>query len=355
VHVLDASSGQPLFRPLPHAGLAVRVAFSPDGRRLVTQDLSGGHLWELPGGRRVGAPLAYPPGSEERRADVQARFGPDGKVLLLSSGYGSFRLWDGVTAQPLGPQTPVRRAQASCFAFSPDGRLVLSGHEDGTAQVWEVEGARPVGAPVVLAAAVRGVAYRPDGRSFWTFGADGSLRTWPLPSLLEGDPDRIKRALELMTGLAMDPSGNVMPLDRPAWEERRRAWREREGPADWRLRPPVSAAEWHDARAADAEGLGAPLTARWHLDRLISLRPDDWLLYARRARTSTDEESWDAAEADYDRALRLAGPGPLLEWFRCRAWICRGRGQAAAAQWYQERVRRSEEAERGKKQAPDPG
>jgi WD40 repeat protein len=340
VHVLDVSSGRPFFPPLPHSGQAVRVTFSPDGRRLVTQDLSAGHLWDLSGGRRVGAPMPYPPTSEDRRGDVQARFSPDGKVLLLSSGYGSFRLWDGDTAEPLGPQTPVRKAQASSFAFSPDGRLVLSGHDDGTARVWEVEGTRPVGAPVVQAAPVRGVAFRPDGRSFRTFGADGCLRTWPLPSPLEGEPGRIKRALELMTGLAMDASGNVTPLDRPAWENRRRAWLEREGPAEWRLLAPVDDAEWHDARAADAEAVGAPYTARHHLDQLIALRPDDWMLHARRGRTHTDEENWADAGADYQRALRLGGSEALRDWFRYRAWVCQARGQAAAARWYEEYVSR---------------
>jgi hypothetical protein len=325
----------------------VRVTFSPDGRRLATQDLRAGYLWDLPGGRLVGAPMAYPPATEYRRADVQARFSPDGKVLLLSSGYGSFRLWHGVTARPYGPQTPVQKAQGSCFAFSPDGRLVLSGHEDSTAQVWEVEGVRPVGAPFVQATAVVGVAFCPDGRSVRTFGGTGSVRVWPWPSPLEGDPDRIKRALELMTGLARDPSGNVAPLDRLGWEKRRRAWREQEGRADWRLCPPVSDAEWHDARAADAEAVGAPLTARWHLDRLMALLPEDWLLRARRARTSTDEEDWGRAEIDYEEATRLGGRGRLLEWFRCRAWVCRTRGQAAAARWYEERARRLEEAERG--------
>jgi WD40 repeat protein len=394
VNVLDVPTGRPLLRPLQHPDFAVRVVFSPDGRRLLTQDLSAGHLWELPGGQRIGAPMSYPPTTFPRRHDVQGRFSPDGKVLLLSSGYGSFRLWDGVTAQPFGPQTPVGKAQTSCFAFRADGRLVVSGHEDGTTQVWEVEGTRPVGSPFHQAGAVVGVAFCPDGRGVWTFGSAGSLRTWPLPTPLDGDPERIKRVLELMTGLARDASGDVTPLNRTEWEKRRRAWLEREGPTDWRLSlssvadlpaspkgiadlpvspkgvadlpaPPkgvadlpaspkgvadLPAATWHDARASDAEDVGAVLTARWHLDRLIALRPNDWLLHARRARTYTDEEDWGPAEADQEQALRSGGAGVLLEWCRCRAGVCRSRDQAAAALWYEERVRRLEEAERKKKQ-----
>jgi Flp pilus assembly protein TadD len=96
--------------------------------------------------------------------------------------------------------------------------------------------------------------------------------------------------------------------------------------------------EWHDARARDGEQTGAGFTARWHLERLVALRPDDWLLRARRGATFTDEGRWYEAEEAYREAqARDAGDG-LLEWYRHRAWVCAARKQWEAARRYLDRL-----------------
>jgi hypothetical protein len=183
------------------------------------------------------------------------------------------------------------------------------------------------------------VAFVHDGRAVRTITTNGTIRTWPLPEPLVGEPERIRRGLELKTGLAMDASGNVSALSRTAWEAKRRLWMAREGAADWELLEPPNEIDWHDARAHDAEELGMSFTARWHLDRLLRRKPDDWLLYARRACTYTDEETWDRAEAEYQHALERGGPDQLLDWYRYCAWIATARGQESVAGWYRERVR----------------
>ena len=46
--VWDASTGDPISPPLPHGGDVTRVAFSPDGHRLVTGGLDGkARVWKL--------------------------------------------------------------------------------------------------------------------------------------------------------------------------------------------------------------------------------------------------------------------------------------------------------------------
>jgi WD40 repeat protein len=216
--------------------------------------------------------------------------------------------------------------------------LVLAGHEDGTAQLWDVATSRPLGAPVVGVLPVRGVAFAPDGRSFLTVGGNGAVRHWPVPDPLEGDAEELVRSLQLTTGLRMDATQSVVALTRQEWEDEHRQWCQRQGSRPWGLGQSVADADWHEARSRDAEEAGAAFTARWHLERLISLHPDDWLLYARRARTYTDEESWDLAEADYRRACAGGAGDALLDWFRFQTWFCHHRGQAAAGRWYQEYV-----------------
>jgi hypothetical protein len=149
---------------------------------------------------------------------------------------------------------------------------------------------------------------------------------------LEGEPDRIRLALELTTGLQLDAGQSVTPLSPQEWQQRREEWQRREGNTPWSLAAPLSDRDWHDARARDAEQVRATFTARWHLDRLITLQPDDWYLYARRARLCLDAEQWEQADADYHHALKRGGPEKVLAWARHWAWVCETRGQADAAE-----------------------
>jgi WD40 repeat protein len=343
VRVVDVAARKLAYPPLKHFDKVFRAVFSPDGQHLVSQDLSTARLWDARTGSPIGEPMPCPPGDERRRWELRVVFSPDSKILLLSSGSSSFRLWDGLTAQPMGLQTPVRESQPSAFAFSPDSRLLIAGHEDGRTQLWDVATSLPLAAPFVQPGPVRGAAFAPDGRSVRTITTNGTIRSWPLPEALAGEPERIRRALELKTGLALDASGNVSALSRAAWEEKRRLWMAREGAANWELVEPADEFAWHDARAHDAEELGMSFTARWHLDRILRRKPDDWLLYARRASTWTDEENWDRAETDYQHALERGGPGPVLDWYRYRAWMATARGQESVAGWYRERIRRAKE------------
>jgi serine/threonine protein kinase/WD40 repeat protein len=336
VRVWDVESGEQ--KTLAHPEIPFRVVYSPDGTRLLALCGSAAHLWDARTGERVGGPMAYPPSPDGLGEGLRGLFSPDGTVVLLCSGYGSFRLWDAATTKPLAAPTPAGEPERTCFAFSPDGRMVVAGHEDGTAQLWEVPGGRPIGAPAACAGRVHGVAFAPDGRSFWTVAGSGTIRSWPVPAPYEGDVERLAHSLRLATGLRMDEAETVVPLTPAQWQEERRRWRESEGDAPWGLARAVSDAEWHEARACDAEEWGNGFTVRWHLDRLIALRPDDWMLYARRARSWTEENRPDLAADDYRRVRELAPAEALSDWYRHRAWVCRSRKCWESAVWYLDRL-----------------
>jgi len=144
--------------------------------------------------------------------------------------------------------------------------------------------------------------------------------------------------VELTTGRRLDREEAVVALGPQAWNESLNAWREREGSADWSLGTPADVPAWHEARARDAEEAGASFTAVWHLDRLIAARPDDWLLYARRARAHADLGRWDLAEADYQRARQRGPARGLHDWYQLQAWVAQVREQRAAALWYLDRL-----------------
>jgi WD40 repeat protein len=339
VRLWDVAGQELRLPPLKHPESVLRVRLSPDGSRLLAVCSSAAHLWDPRTGHKVATLTFAKPGVKERSWwDPCGLFSPDGKAVLISSGYGSFRLWDAANGQPHGPPTPLGELQLSCFAFSPDGRFVVAGHENGTAQVWDAATSRPLGAPAVQPLGVAGVAFAADGGSFLTVAADGTIRPWPVPTPPKGDDERVGLSVQLSTGLRMDEGRAVVPLTRAEWDDLRRRWQAREGEADWAVSPPVADEQWHEARARDAEETRHAFTARWHLDRLITARPDDTRLYLRRGRTHTDEGQWEEAEADYRQARQHGAMEDLLAWYRHRAWACQARGQWSAAVWYLDRL-----------------
>jgi WD40 repeat protein len=104
-------------------------------------------------------------------------FSPDGKQLVTASADGSVRLWDVATGTELHrfPGVPGGTFGA---AFSPDGKYVASGGIDGTARLWNVQTGQEVRRSVGHTGLVRTVAFSPDGKYLLTASEDNSARLW---------------------------------------------------------------------------------------------------------------------------------------------------------------------------------
>src|SRR5262249_39417087 len=72
--------------------------------------------------------------SHEGRVHTVA-FSPDGKTILTGSWDQTARLWDAASGRALGE--PLRHHnRVVSVAFSPDSKAVLTGSTDGTARLW---------------------------------------------------------------------------------------------------------------------------------------------------------------------------------------------------------------------------
>jgi WD40 repeat protein len=108
-----------------------RLAFTPDGRGLLTVDAQA-VLWELATQKerwRIGWPNVNL---------LDAAFSSDGKLAALGSRIGAVMLVETGSGVEVGRFEGHHAAVAALY-FSPDGKTLASGSDDGTAMVWDAE------------------------------------------------------------------------------------------------------------------------------------------------------------------------------------------------------------------------
>jgi WD40 repeat protein len=220
----DTATGQPFGPLLQHGGVRA-VAFSPDGKTVLTGGQDGSaRLWDVATGQPLGAPL-------KRLDNVGAvAFSPNGKSVLTGSDDYTARLWEVAAGRPLGP--PLRhQAIVRGLAFSPDGQVLLTGSGDGTGRLWAAATGQPLGPPLRhQAGVVSSVAFSPDGKTVVTGGDDKTARLWSVPGPVSGAPERITVWAQVLTGLELDKYGEITVLDADTWQQRRQRLAELGGP-----------------------------------------------------------------------------------------------------------------------------
>jgi WD40 repeat protein len=182
VRIWDASGKEQ--RALRHDDIVYSVAFSPDGKRLA----SGGRdasirVWDPRTGKQLldlRQPSAFPVFS--------VSWSPDAKRLAMGSalpedpGVESVRVWDIPSRQPLeGP-----RGRGFIAAFSPDGKWLagVGGNQPGPGQVtvWDAEKGEVAWAKNGHARTATGVGFSPDAKRLATSGWDKTIKVWDATS-----------------------------------------------------------------------------------------------------------------------------------------------------------------------------
>ncbi len=161
-----------------HEGRVCGIAFSPDGRILV----SGGQdqmlrLWDVESNEQIAI------GKGHKDEVWSVNFSPDGQLIASASKDSTARLWNlkgNMLAQFTGHE-----ARLTSISFSPDGQLLATSSADGTARLWNLKGQQlekfrgHKGDGVWIACA----SFSPDGKLLATAGGDGAVGMWNLETM----------------------------------------------------------------------------------------------------------------------------------------------------------------------------
>jgi WD40 repeat protein len=104
-------------------------------------------------------------------------FSPDGKQIVSGSLDSTLRVWDAVSGNCQNTLAGHLGFVTSA-AFSPDGKQIVSGSNDGTARVWNAVSGDCQNTLAGHTSSVNSVAFSPDGKQIVSASNDGTVRMW---------------------------------------------------------------------------------------------------------------------------------------------------------------------------------
>jgi len=155
-----------------HKKLAKSVAFSPDGKRIISGNWDSTiNVWDAETGDELRTLRGH------KKCVESVAFSPDGRRIVSGSDDKTIKIWDAATGTELMTLRAHGRSINS-VAFSPDGKRIVSGSEDNTIKVWDAE----TGAELMTLRGHRGevnsVAFSPDGKRIVSGSSPGTVNLW---------------------------------------------------------------------------------------------------------------------------------------------------------------------------------
>jgi WD40 repeat protein len=212
VKVWDAETGNELQTVKGQVRAGFAGSFSTDGRRFAVSSLSPENtveVWDLTGGEKP----VYRTLQKHTQVILGLAFSPDGRRLVSVAGRservipssnkrpGELEVWDAATGKVLFSRQDPDGLR--CVAFSHDGKRLAAGGQGGVVRVWDVAREKEILALPGHTREVTGVAFAPDGKRLASVALDNTVQVWNIPAV---EPLRLEQESNVWC-LAFSPDG----------------------------------------------------------------------------------------------------------------------------------------------------
>ncbi|MFN6462082.1 MAG: NB-ARC domain-containing protein [Nostoc sp. DedVER02] len=168
----QSTYGEQLFHWKAHSNWVRTVAFSPDGKTLVScSDDHTVKLWDVESQKHL---MTF----EEHTSWVRSvAFSPDGKIVASASSDKTIRLWD-IDTQRCCKVFEGHNNFVRSVAFSPDGKILASGSADQTVKLWDIKTGKCLNTLEGHNKLVQSVVFSSDGEILASCSDDKTVKLW---------------------------------------------------------------------------------------------------------------------------------------------------------------------------------
>jgi WD40 repeat protein len=154
---------------LTHDNSVISVAFSPDGKWVVSGSLDGTvRIWEAKTGKEISR-------MKHRYAVTAVSFSPNGRWVVSGAKDNTARVWDAQTGKEIAHFAHTNEVLA--VAFSPDSTRVVSGGRDNRSTVWDAKTGKEI-SHMTYDGNVSSMTFGPDGKWVVSGSDDKTARVW---------------------------------------------------------------------------------------------------------------------------------------------------------------------------------
>ncbi|KAK6360393.1 hypothetical protein TWF730_006535 [Orbilia blumenaviensis] len=239
------------------------IAFSPDGKQLVSANETTVELWDVAKGQRVKSfkissklglysPIAFSPDGEHlalaldnykiqlwkttgqhvetfegHTSSVNAvAFSPDGERLASTSSGSTIRLWDTTrrteTTQQLSRDKSQHQRCVKVVAFSHANKLVATASKDSTIILWNVASGQQLNTLKNHTGSVTAISFSPDNKQLASGSDDNTVKLWNIATgqLMKTFPEHSEKIG------AVTFSNDGKRVASAAWDRTVRVWSE---------------------------------------------------------------------------------------------------------------------------------